>query len=377
MHGMLKTLRLQVDGLHLLSINASRQWVDPDKLPPFFNQLDSITTVDVDTHVKPLGAFFNLFGKKSYNISRFVNPKVTRALIRLLQKEDFDVVQFDNLFVTPYLETVRKYSRAKAVYRSHNIEYGIWEKLAQGEGNKIKKKYLELLTNRLKTYELGKLNQFDLVVPISEEDLEFYKTLGERKPLFTSGFGIETEGYPQIELGDKKISFLGSLDWLPNQEGLHWFIDKVWPLVVKGDETLKLEVAGKNPPDSIKAIKAANYELKGEVDSALEFLKDTAVMVVPLISGSGIRIKIVEGLAWGLPMVSTSKGAEALGLTSGENILIADDPQEFADHILSLTADKEKRESLSAKARATAKSNFDLENLGKALIERYKKMMDA
>jgi glycosyltransferase involved in cell wall biosynthesis len=377
MLGMLKTLRRQVEGLHLLSINASRQWVNPNKLPPFFDELDSLTAVDVDTQVKPLGAFLNLFGNKSYNISRFVNSKVTKALKDLLEKEDFDVVQFDNLFVTPYLSTVRKYSNAKVVYRSHNIEFEIWDKLAQGAGNKVKKEYLKLLANRLKTYELGRLNKFDLVVPISEGDAEIYKKLGEKSLIFTSGFGIDMPQYPQVKLGDKKISFLGSLDWLPNQEGLSWFIEKVWPLVLKGNKNLILEVAGKNPPESIKTIKAKNYILKGEVDSALEFLKNSAVMVVPLISGSGIRIKIIEGLAWGLPMVSTSKGAEALGLTHGENILIADDPKEFAKHILELTSNKGRREQLSDKARAMAQSNFDLNTQGEQLVERYKKMMNA
>ena len=134
----------------LLVMNTSKHPAILANLPANYTHYTAIHVVDVDTDVKMIDAFLNLFTSKSYNISRFDNPDFHQKLISLLQETAFDMVQLETLFLTPYIDTIRQYSQAKIVLRAHNVEYEIWERMARNESFLPKKYYLNLLVNRLK-----------------------------------------------------------------------------------------------------------------------------------------------------------------------------------------------------------------------------------
>ncbi len=141
--------------LSMLAMNTTRHWVDENRLPVLYRQLDHFVTVKVDNRIRPLPALLNLFKRSSYNIDRFVTADYRNALIALLQKESFDIIQLESLFLVPYIPVIRQYSKAKVVIRQHNIEYRIWERLAAQAGNPLKQWYLALLARRLKKIRAG------------------------------------------------------------------------------------------------------------------------------------------------------------------------------------------------------------------------------
>ena len=134
----------------VLAMRTSKNNIKEEEIDPAYRKKTPYRSVFIDTSVKLFPAFLNLFSSKSYNVIRFYSREFEEALISLLIKENFDIVQLETLWVTPYVEAIRKNSRAKIIFRSHNVEYSIWERLAALTHNPLKRSYLKLLASRLK-----------------------------------------------------------------------------------------------------------------------------------------------------------------------------------------------------------------------------------
>ena len=206
--------------------------------------------VDVPASISVLGATRNLlFSRLPYNAERFISEDFSQALIKLLQKKKYDLVQLEGLYLCPYIALIRHYSDAKIVYRAHNIEHEIWNrttKMTKGP----RKLYLKLLAARIKRFEMSYLNDYDLLVPITERDAAMLNVMGNKKPCFTSQTGIYLSSLiPTAKnLEFPSLFHIGSLDWSPNQEGLIWFLDNCWPVISKKYPELKFYIAGRNAP---------------------------------------------------------------------------------------------------------------------------------
>ena len=171
------------------------------------------------------------------------------------------------------------------------------------------------------------------------------------------------------------VFHIGALDWSPNQEGLDWFIKRIWPRLNKKYPKLKFYIAGRNAPGYIRNINKPNVVFLGEVDDAYQFMAGKSIMIVPLLSGSGMRIKIIEGMALSKSIVSTSIGAEGIGVTHDQNIIIADDPEYFAEGIERLLNNFDKFEALGSDARAFVDENYDNLSISKSLLGFYKELI--
>jgi glycosyltransferase involved in cell wall biosynthesis len=357
----------------LLAMNTLKHHVDVAKLPPGFSSTYRLFAVDVDTGVKALDAFLNLFGKSSYNVQRFNSAEFRAQLIKILQQEDYDLVQFEGIYTAMYADTVRAHSRAKLSLRQHNAEYRIWERLAETETSFLKKKYLSLLAARLRTFEASVLNKFDAVVPISEEDGETFREMGCTRPIFVSPAGVDMERYkvtPGLPL-PLKLFHIGSMEWMPNRQAIRWFIDEIWELVHNRHPEIKLLLAGRNMPAEFLSMRKEGVEISGEVENALDFMRQGSVMIVPLLSGSGIRIKIQEAMALGKPVISTSAGAAGLKCENGRNILLADTPQEFAEAVHRLATDDQFANTLGLNGRKLIEEEYSNSAVVKKLLQFY------
>lgn len=348
--------------------------------PETYLQKTNIETVPLDTSIKILDAFLNLFSKKSFHIERFRKSEFENLIIKTLQEQDYDIIQLESLFVTPYIETIRKYTNAPIVLRAHNIEHLIWERMAHSTKNPLKKVYLKLLAQRLKKYELETLKKLDGIAAITEIDAEFFR---KQSSIPALSFPVGIEEFPaKSHLGnsEKKLFHLGSMDWMPNQEGVKWLLDHVWPLVFKQHPDALLLLAGRNMPSWLSGTQLPGVEIVGEVEDANQFIIKSGIMVVPLLSGSGMRVKIIEGLAAGKPIVSTSIGAEGIPVSHTNNILIADMAEDFAHAICSLLEDAELQQKLSINAMKLAKEKLlnktimqNLENFYQMLLSSANK----
>jgi glycosyltransferase involved in cell wall biosynthesis len=237
------------------------------------------------------------------------------------------------------------------------------------------KYYLKNLSRRIRRLETRLLNTYDVLVPITSRDEGILNELGNVKPSHVSQTGIDSSVLiPNARhLEYPSIFHIGSLEWAPNQEGLVWFIDNCWTSIHNKYPELKFYVAGRNAPEwLIKKLEQPNVVFAGEVEDAYEFMNSKAVMVVPLFSGSGMRIKIIEGMALGKTIVSTPIGAEGIDVTDGKHLKIAKTSTEFITAISELAGDREKFMEIGRNAVSFIHENFD--NLAAAgkLIDFYK-----
>lgn len=317
----------------LVALNGIKHQIDMDAARKALEQYCRFYVFDIDTTVKAYPALMNLLSGKSYNVSRFETPVLTRFLKTLLQSETFDLIQVEGTFVAGYFDVLKTNSKAPLVLRQHNVEYQIWERLARNENNPVKKWYLQLLSKRLKTFENRYANVYDALVPVTQDDAEVFIRLGCRKPVFVSPSGIDVAYWSKGagSEGNFNLFHLGSLEWMPNREAVVWFIENVWPQVLLWDDRFKLFIAGKNMPPSLKQWKVRNVEMVGEVEDGAAFICDKAITVVPLLSGSGIRLKILEAMAAQKLVISTTVGAQGIPAEHRKNILIADTPEQFVD----------------------------------------------
>jgi glycosyltransferase involved in cell wall biosynthesis len=347
--------------VHVLAVNTPKHFIKDDDIDPVYRKKTSYRSVFIDTSIKPVDAILNLFSSESYNIIRFYSKDFEKVLIESLQSEAYDVIQLETLWVTPYVDVIRKYSKAKIVLRSQNVEYMIWERLAADAANPLKKMYLKLLAGRLKKYELSLLNKYDAIATITELDTVVFKKMGCTIPVIHVPFGIDLEKYKMDDSALEKPSVfhIGAMDWRPNADGINWFLKNVWLDVVAKNPSVKLYLAGRNMPDWLVNLKMENVVIEGEVPDSHAFINSRSVMIVPLTSGGGMRVKIIEGMAFGKTIISTAVGAEGIEYEKGVNLLIANTESEFVDAINTCLNNTSFSDSLGKNARALVEAKYD------------------
>ncbi len=385
--GSIATLNISM-GLHslgheitLLGMNTSKHYFDMKDLPEMLKSRIDIRDVRVDTKISFTAAFKNLvFSSLPYNAERFFNKDFTHTLINLLQEKDFDVVQLEGLYMAWYINIIRKYSKALIALRAHNIEHEIWQRVAMQERSFLKKIYFRILARRIKKFKLRILNTYDLLLPITRRDASHYFELGNTRPAFVvpAGYDISRFNPDSVEINFPGIFFIGTLDWFPNQEGIVWFLDKVWEKLLNMNPGLEFHVAGRNAPvwleEKLKSKEGLIYY--GEIDDAYAFIARNAIMVAPLFSGSGMRVKIIEGMALGKTIVTTTIGAEGIPVSDGINIIIEDDPDHFVQKIDLLIKNKELFDDIGNNAVEFVSQHFDNHKISVCLADFYKKHIE-
>jgi len=379
--GSIATLNMLL-GLHhaghqltCLAMNTSKHPFPLEQIPQELQNKIHFLGVECDTSLRPLRLLINLlFSNTPYIAERFKSKSYSRALHGLLQAESFEIIQFEGPYLFSYLEQIRKESPARISLRAHNAEHLIWQRICLKENSPVKKYYFRNLARRLQTFECMVSNRVDMLIPISEKDEAIFRELGTFTPMLTIPTGLNLAEYPLTEIpGDSSIFFIGALDWLPNQEGLTWFLDHVFDLLLEELPEIRLHVAGRNAPESIrKKLVHRNIIFHGEVEDARTFMQSKGIMVAPLLSGSGLRIKILEAMALGRPVVTTSTGIEGIPAENLRSVMLGDDPQSFKSLLLKLINDPEMSARMVAEARKLISQEFDTFRLSLRLSQFYK-----
>lgn len=375
---LLKGLSLSGHEVTLLAMSTLKHHIRLNELPGEIKKMADFRFIDVPAPITVKDAISNLlFSKLPYNAQRFLSSDFSNYLINLLKEKEFDVIQLEGLYVCPYIPLIQRHSKALVAYRAHNIEFEIWErsvKLAKG----IKKWYLKILSKRIKTFEKSWINSYDLLIPITHRDGEILDGMGNVKPKHVSQTGINTSELVPDRRGLEfpSLFHIGSLEWAPNQEGLIWFIENCWNNIHLNHPDLKFYVAGRNAPTwLIRKIEAPNVIFLGEIEDAYAFMNSKSIMVVPLLSGSGMRIKIIEGMALGKAIISTSIGTEGISTTSGKNIQIANSAREFIDVTTQLVTSKKHFDEIGENAVLFIHENFNNLAIAKKLSDFYCKYL--
>jgi glycosyltransferase involved in cell wall biosynthesis len=358
-----------------LAMNTTKHYVDMNKTGDAFAGAKEFITIPIDNRIRFLQVLLNILSKRSYVIERFKSAEYKNALIKLLKENTFDIVHIDGLPPCLYIETIRQNSRARIVQRAHNVEYKIWERAASADANPFKRWYLDVQARRLKAFEADALGKVDTVLAISKEDEGFIHALQPlaKTIIVPAGLDID-ESKPVAQPKDVSLFFIGALDWLPNLQGLDWFLRDVWPHIHENFPELAFHIAGKKMPEQFYNFANLNVIAHGEVPSSSEFMDKYSVLISPLLSGSGVRIKIIEAMAMGKVILSTTVSAEGSGTMDGEHLLIADNADDYIRQIRRLKDEPGLLSKLSQNARNFALDNFQNKNLIAKLIEYYKEL---
>jgi len=358
----------------LLAMNTSKHYFDTNHLPDSFNHYQAIYFTELDNRLNAFEAFTNLFSKDSYHIARFVSSAFEKILIQLLSENEYDVIQLESLYLAPYIDTIRKYSKAKIAMRAHNVEFEIWERITYNTKNPIKKWYLKHLVEKLKRFEIAQLEKYDIMLPITERDAKIFRKLGYNNKYVVTPIGIDNREYMANYHSfsqEASISFIGSLDWIPNLEGVQYFLSKMWGDINRKFPSLKFHIAGRNTPEWLKLMNYPNVIFHGEVSSAKDFINEHSLMLVPLQSGSGMRAKILEGMALGKVVITTPIGLEGIFATHKEQVLIAETKEEFIECIQFALNNPQTIKDMGNRAQVFVADNYDNLQVAKKVVNAY------
>ena len=359
----------------VLAIETPKHRVNRNALPSEYLSATGFESVFVDTSISYTAAFKTVFTRKAYQVSRFYSKNFAKKIAEVLKKEHFDIIHLESLFTTPYISIIRQFSNAKIVLRTHNIEHQIWKRVAKNERNWIKKWAIRYMSNQLERYECGLAGQIDAFAAISEPDYHFFSTLYGSLQGTILPLGIDIDDYPDNEeympSDVPELFHVGSMNWRPNVEGIEFFLDDVWPLVLERFPEITFTIAGRSIPPTIAHRTDKNLIIAGEVPSANEFILSKDIMIVPILSGSGVRVKIIEGMALGKTIITTTIGAEGLAVENGKNILVADTPEEFVEAIAKCVHTPDICAILGENARNFVALNHNNEVITQNLVDFY------
>ena len=365
-----KGYHANVSEYRLFCLNTKKHRMKLDELPEEFRRM-KLRTADIDASVTAWGAFANLFSNRSYNVIRFYDAEAAQALADTLAEFQPDWVHLDGPFLVPYINVIRSSCHAKIAMRAHNVEHLIWLRMAEQSSQPLKKWYFRLLAQRLQRLEAALDKAIDLLLPISKEDEQVFRKLGLKLPSFVSPAGLDVDQCQDLSLissQTKNCCFIGSLDWMPNQEALQWLLSELWPAIQSAFPDQHLWVAGRNMPEHFRQYHQGNVHILGEIDDATQFLAEKGSLLVPLVSGSGIRIKILEALSHGKAVVSSDIGVEGIDLTHGLHYLSANTTEQWVEAIARLRSEPNLAQRLGQEGRRHMKEYYDNDSISKHLV---------
>ncbi len=322
--------------------------------------------------------------RKPFLVTRDWSPEMARNIRLLVQSpEPFDVVHADQLWMAPYALLARDLKRFtpphSIILDQHNAVFQVALRLAGAEINPLKRSLLELEAQKLKRYETRVCQEFDRVVWVTAEDRGAFNQHRIRGSGPCHGsvipICIDPEEKPVVTRHNhaRRITFLGGLHWPPNSNGIAWFVHEIWPEVSHSVPDAVLTIIGKNSTRQLSSLSraAGNVEVTGYVSDLMPFLEETAVFIIPLLAGGGMRVKMLDAWAWGLPVVTTPIGAEGIQVRKGNNVLLADTPMEFANAVIAVLKNPQLSSRLVRQGRQTLENHYDWRKVYQAWDEVY------
>lgn len=326
----------------------------------YWGKLDGIYEREIASHfpgtivihaaaakVSSVGRVFHYIRQASsripYAVTKFTFPEVRSTLTSWMTSGQCDVVVCDFLCVSLNfpLDPV-----TPTVLFQHNVETELWRRKAIWERNPFKKLIFEVEASKMAHYEAKVLKRFDHIVAVSERDRQEMSKMIDSLRITVVPTGVDLHEHRAIEgCGNNPptVIFTGSMDWDPNIDGVIYFCKNIWPLVRAAVPNVRFWIVGRNPHPLVRKLASDSVRVTGNVPSVAEYLEKAQVVVVPLRLGGGTRLKIYEAMAKGKAVVSTSVGAEGLDVHAGLDIMLGDEPEIFAEHVVNLLRDEKLR----------------------------------
>ncbi len=315
----------------------------------------------------------SLVGSWPYKARRFFNPDMALYIHRLIERKRFDAIHCQNFYTAAYCPTHGDFLK---IHYKENVEGNILLRYSTFSRNPIIKIAAWLEGHRTRRYELDACKRFDHVLSISPIDRDTLTSLAPALSVTHQRPGVDLPSYPFLDEpeGPTSLLFTGSMSYYPNSTGVLDFLEASWPSVRERLPDCGCTIVGADPPDALRQWDGRDgVRVTGRVERVDTYLQDGLIYIVPLRIGGGIRLKILEAMASGRAIVSTPVGCEGLEGKHGEHLLIADDPIAFADAIVELIRDREKRTRISRNARELVETVYDWDKV----IDRQAAMLQS
>ncbi len=323
-------------------------------------------------------AIRNLLSPVPINIQKYHSKSILNKIVGFIKDKQIDLIHVDHLHMAYYGLALKEILDVPVVLREHNLELKIMERFSESSNNLALRTYARIQARKFLKYEPAICSMMNKCIMITDQDRD--RLLSMRKDVDTIVIpaGVDTDFFKptDIEGEENTIAYIGSLDWLPNIDGLRWFVNEVMPIIVKSKPNVKLYVFGKSPSRDVERLNdGKNVFVKGFVKDVREVYKQARVMIVPLLAGSGIRIKILEAMAAGKAVVTTSIGCEGIKVAPGKNIMVADTPQAFADNVLHLLDDANLCKLIGIEAASFVGKEYSWNKIGDMFWKVYSEMI--
>lgn len=366
-HAILKALikEEEFEVFHF-TLSTQKHPFELTKYPKSWLEYIPIESHFVDTKTNVLDALVHLIKNKSYNLSRFESKTLVEKLKKKIVEDLYDLVIMESIYLAAFIPIFKHYN-IPVVIRTHNVESDVWQSLSITASNPIRGWYYKKLAAQLALAEREILSSTDGIICISQEDQEKFEAQG----ILTQSVVIPTVINPSstdIDYRSEDAYFLGAMDWAPNIEGVKWLSEHVIPLL---KSEVKIHLAGRKL--DCKLFSNEKYFVcHGEIDNAENFIQSHGTCLIPILSGGGIKIKLLENLAHGKPIITTTKGTQGVDVKNNEEVLIADTPAQFASAINYLCSDENKRKQLGDNAKRFIEANYSENIINPKLIEFLK-----
>jgi glycosyltransferase involved in cell wall biosynthesis len=375
MHEFLKCLLNAGYNVKNLSISTPKHPFEKDKYPTKLSSIIQPEDFFINTKISAINAAKSLFINSSYNIDRFYSVEFEKIIIDYINKNECEIVIFESIYFAHYVERIKKKCKVKTLLRSHNVEHEIWEKLASNESNPLKKIYLNKLAKNLKKVELSTLPRFDGILCISKSDKNKFKTYLPNINYATIPITIE-QSQINSNYSIQRFFHIGSMNWKPNIESVNLLINEIFPKIRTLLPDAELILAGSNMPKEIESNTVKGIIVLGYIEDLSSFMASNGIMIVPLKSGSGVRVKLLEGLSIGVPIVTTSQGAEGIESTLSDStkqtMIIEDEIENIIAAAVNLFQNQELRSELAENGKKLIQSKYQIEPVTNKIIEFIK-----
>ncbi len=306
----------------------------------------------------------NMLSPRPYSVSSHGGDRLRRAVQSFAAQNRVHIWQAE---WTPYIGAFRGLGSARKMVMAHNVESLIWQRYYEAEGNLLKRWYIKQQWRKFERFERRAFQEATRVVAVTEDDAALIRDRFDRQNVDVVENGIDRQYYKDVrpEPDPRTILFLGSLDWRPNLDAVGLLLNRIFPAVRAAEPTARLRLVGRKPqPALIERIRGMpGVELHADVSDVRPFLATSGVMVVPLRIGGGSRLKVLEAMAAGLPVISTRVGAEGLELVPGEHYLAADSPAAMAEALVSWIRDPEPARAAAARSRGMVLDRYNWDAL--------------
>jgi glycosyltransferase involved in cell wall biosynthesis len=305
------------------------------------------------------------------------SEELAREIQALTDRVDFDIVQIEHGSMGLYLDALPARLRKRAVWVLHDIDFDKHMRIARIQRENGRKMRAWMHGMMMRQWQPRFAGSFGLCVTMSETDRRLLLSANASLRVEVSPNGVDTKQYgPLADEGETaEMLFIGNMGYPPNVDAAIYFCDEVLPLIRRKVVDATLIIVGINPGASVRRLEGNGVVVTGGVSDVVPYYRRAKVCVVPLRAGSGTRLKVVEAMALGRPVVSTSIGCEGLGAVGGEHILIADDANLFAEHTIRLLQDRELRARLTARAREFVVRSYDWEFIAKKLMDDFDRVV--